>query len=190
MKAERIGILSALLASSCCLGPIALVLLGLGSVGLVPLLGKYHWYLQGAAVAVLVLGWWIFLREKRRMNALGSELRNERLTRTTLSVVTLIVTIFIGLNSYTSLRADAGKEGVAAGQLGAAVATLPVEGMSCFTCELAVEASLKRLEGVYEAKASAAAKAVTVNYDPKRVSLRRMVEAISRDTGYKASLPE
>ena len=33
MKAERLGILSALLASVCCVTPLILVLLGLGSLG-------------------------------------------------------------------------------------------------------------------------------------------------------------
>lgn len=42
MTPDRLGILSALFASVCCLGPVLLVVLGLGSLGLGAFLGRYH----------------------------------------------------------------------------------------------------------------------------------------------------
>lgn len=66
---------------------------------------------------------------------------------------------------------------------------IPVEGMTCFSCELQVEHSLKDLEGVGEVKASAPQRSVTMSYDPARVSVEKLVEAVNQ-TGYRARLPE
>lgn len=201
MKAGKIGALAAALASACCVGPLLLAALGLGSLGLGTALGRYHWVLQGAAVVGLTLAWYLFLREKRRMYALASEMRNERTTRRMLSAATAIVVAFLGLNLYTAARAGlstpAALEEARAGQkavsnqaaAAGALIRLPVEGMSCYTCELSVESKLKGLPGVLEARASAPDKSVTVRYDPRRVTLRQMVQAVGA-AGYQARLPQ
>ncbi|MBI4333478.1 MAG: heavy-metal-associated domain-containing protein, partial [Chloroflexi bacterium] len=165
MKAGKIGALAAALASACCVGPLLLAALGLGSLGLGATLGRYHWVLQGAAVVGLSLAWYVFLREKRRMYALASEMRNERTTRLMLSAATVAVVAFLGLNLYTVARASlstptvleearAGQKAVPNQAAAGALIRLPVEGMSCYTCELSVESKLKGLSGVLEARAS------------------------------------
>jgi copper chaperone CopZ len=65
----------------------------------------------------------------------------------------------------------------------------PVEGMTCFSCEIHVEHSLKKLEGVREVKASSSDHSVTVSYDPAEVAVEKLVEAVN-PTGYRARLPE
>lgn len=200
MKAGKIGALAAAVASACCVGPLLLAALGLGSLGLGATLGRYHWVLQGAAVVGLTLAWYIFLREKRRMYALASEMRNERTTRLALSTATVVVAAFLGLNLYTVARASlsaspalevaqAGQKAAPSQEAAGALVLLPVVGMSCYTCELSVESRLKGLPGVLEAKASAPDKSVTVRYDPRRVTLPQMVQAIGA-AGYQARLPQ
>lgn len=190
MKAENLGILSAVLASSCCVIPLALVMLGLGSLGLGSVLGTYHWYLEGAAVAVLAVAWWVFLREKRRLEGLAAEVKNERLTLTTLSFASLVVVLFLGVNLYAAVQASfSSPRATAQGDTVQAALTIPVEGMSCVTCEVPIEAKLKKLPGVHSAKASAAQGAVTVHYDPLKVTVQQMAEAIGA-AGYRAKLPQ
>jgi len=190
MKAENWGILSAVLASSCCVIPLALVVLGLGSLGLGSFLGTYHWYLEGAAVAVLAVAWWVFLREKRRLEGLAAEVKNERLTRTTLSFASLVVALFLGMNLYAAVQASlSGPTATAQGGTVQAALTIPVEGMSCVTCEIPIEANLQKLPGVRSAKASSAHGTVTVHYDPLQVTAQQMAEAISA-AGYRAKLPQ
>ena len=63
MRSDRMGMLSALVASVCCLGPVLLVLLGLGSLGFGALIGRYHWWFIGAAIALLTYAWRSYLKE-------------------------------------------------------------------------------------------------------------------------------
>jgi len=66
---------------------------------------------------------------------------------------------------------------------------IPVEGMTCLTCELTVESSLKRLPGVASAEANVAQQRVTVQYDPAQVTVEQLMAAINQ-TGYQASRPQ
>lgn len=50
MKAKKLGIFSAILASICCLGPLILVLIGLGSLGIGAVISRYHWWFLGGGI--------------------------------------------------------------------------------------------------------------------------------------------
>jgi hypothetical protein len=54
MKAKQAGILSALLATTCCIGPLLLVAIGLGSGA--AFVGRSHWLFLIAGIAVLTWG--------------------------------------------------------------------------------------------------------------------------------------
>lgn len=60
--------------------------------------------------------------------------------------------------------------------------TLKVEGMSCGHCVAAVEGALNKL-GVSSAKVNLEAKSVAVEYDPSKVTVEAIKEAIE-DQGY------
>lgn len=183
MKAQNLGFASAILASTCCVVPLGLALLGLGSLGLGSFIGAYHWYLTAGAVALLAVAWGYFLREKRRMEALASDLKNERTTRTSLSIATAIVAFFLGLNVYTALGARGGSPVLSEASAGEVI-TMPVRGMSCVSCEYGIESNLKKIDGVLEAKASAAKSNVTVKVKPGAVGLEAISNAV-RAAGYE-----
>lgn len=186
-KSGKLGILSATLASACCGIPLLLIALGLGGLGFSAVLGKYHWYFTGGGLAVLLIAWGVFLREKRKLYALGSEIRGEKTTKGILTVATVVVLFFAGLNFYSALGGQKiSNQGTLDSNLSSIV--LPVEGMTCFACEASVEGALKELPGVNSAKASAKSQNVLVEYQPGRVTFDQMVEAINK-TGYKAKLP-
>lgn len=190
MTPGKMGIFSGILASLCCLGPVILLLLGFGSLGLGAFLGRYHWYFLAAAGLVLTVAWRAYAREKRRCDAEHCTMANKASASITLLIATAVVLAFAGLNFYTYSgmgRSAAKPETASVAQQ--ETLTLPVEGMVCFTCEVAVEQALKGLRGVREAKASVQGKSVTVTYDPAAVKVEQMVEAINR-TGYRAQLPE
>lgn len=187
LKSGKLGILSATLASACCGLPLLLIALGLGGLGFGAAVGKYHWYLTGGGILVLILAWGVFLREKRKLYALGSEIRGEKTTKGILAAATLAVLFFAGLNLYSALGGkEISNQDTQVTNFSSIV--LPVEGMTCFACEASVEGALEGLPGVDSAKASAKSKNVLVEYQPGRVTFDQMVEAISR-TGYKANLP-
>lgn len=192
-KASPLGALAAVFASACCGVPLLLIALGLGGLGFGSFLGKYHWYVAGAGAALLAAAWFVFLRERAKLHAAGSEIRNARLTPALLAVATAAVIGFGGLNVVSALGLGTKAQEVAmaasnaSGELAQVV--LPVEGMTCITCEFSVERALGKLEGVLEAKASASEQKVLVRYRPGRVTFDQMVEAVDT-TGYKAQLPD
>lgn len=190
MKASKFGILSALLASVCCLGPVLLVLLGLGSLGFGSLIGRYHGWFIGAAAVLLTYAWRSYLKESQRCRSEACEMVQRKTTRTVLIIASAAVAIFMGLNLYT-YASPSGKANVseATSDLGkVSSVVIPIEGMTCFTCELSVETSLKRLSGVHSVDARTRDKAAYVDYDASRVNLDEIIAAINK-TGYKASQP-
>ena len=64
--------------------------------------------------------------------------------------------------------------------------TLDVQGMSCDACVGHVTRALQGLNGVQSAQVSLADKQAVVTYDPARVQVVRMVEAVAEE-GYQAS---
>lgn len=186
MQARKVGIFAAILASLCCVGPLLLAALGLGSLGISAFIGANHWYFIAGAGAVLALAWYLYFRERRRCETEQCEIVGGKATRITLPLVTFAVLGFFSLNLYTYAGGDIGGSSILPAAYTQTV--IPVEGMTCVTCTIPVEKSLKKLEGVQAAKASIAKKSVTVNYDPEQVQIEQLVKAVN-STGYKAQLP-
>ncbi len=191
MKADRLGILSALLASACCLGPMLLVLLGLGSLGLGAVLGRYHWWFIGTALTLLVGAWRRYLKEAARCRAGSCAMARGKTTRMALLLASVVVAVFVGLNVYTyaSQSRGASRRAALSGNEQLTSVVIPVQGMTCFTCELTVESSLKGLRGVRRVAAKVKDAAAYVEYDPARVKLEQLIAAINK-TGYKARAPK
>ena len=192
-RAGKLGALSAVFASACCGVPLVLIALGLGGLGLGSFFGTYHWHFTGAGALLLAAAWFVFLREKARLGAVGSEIRNARLTPALLAVATAAVLGFGGLNVASALGLGSKAREVRTASSGSsgelAHVVLPVKGMTCVTCEWGIEKALGKLDGVAEVKASASEQKVLVRYEPGKVTLERMIEAVD-STGYKASMPD
>ncbi|MBI4430991.1 MAG: heavy-metal-associated domain-containing protein [Candidatus Omnitrophica bacterium] len=185
MKAKGLGILSALTASICCLGPLLLIVLGLGSLGLGAVLGRYHGYFILGAALLLAFAWRRYFKEKNSCESARCEMEGKKLTRDVLVSASAVVLLFTGLNLYTYVKGSVAGE---VSKQGTQV-SIPVEGMSCFTCEIAVQSAVKKLSGVYRVKASAKDKIAIVSYNPQRTNLDWIVAAIN-ETGYKAKKPQ
>lgn len=185
MKAKGLGVLSAITASVCCVGPLLLIALGLGSLGLGAVLGRYHWYLILGAALLLAFAWRNYFKERKSCESSHCEMKGKKMTRNILVLASAVVLTFAGLNFYTYAK---GSLGVPISEAGVRV-SIPVEGMSCFTCEISVQSAVKKLPGVYQVKASAKDKLALVSYDPEKTSLNQIVAAIN-ETGYKAEKPK
>jgi P-type Cu+ transporter len=62
--------------------------------------------------------------------------------------------------------------------------TLPVTGMTCASCVGRVERFLAKADGVVEATVNLATESATATYDPDRVDIARLVEAVA-ESGYE-----
>ena len=63
--------------------------------------------------------------------------------------------------------------------------TLQITGMTCASCVNAVQKAIKKLDGVQEASVNLATEKATVIYDPDKVRIPQIQDAVSR-AGYKA----
>lgn len=188
MKAQKIGIFSAIFASVCCVGPLVLILLGLGTLGIGAVIGKYHWWFLGIGVLLIIVAWRYYFKEKKVCNLKGCQMENKTRTLIFLITATLIVAFFVILNLYTYIGKSSSAT-VSSSNTNLEAVVIPVKGMTCFTCEVTVSSALKKVEGVVEATASAKEGKAKVSYDPAKTDITQLVEAINK-TGYIASMPE
>ena len=65
---------------------------------------------------------------------------------------------------------------------------IPVQGMTCGSCEHHIETEVKRKDGIVEIKADHEKAVASVKYDSTKISLDELVAAIN-ETGYTASKP-
>src|SRR6266513_956710 len=185
MKAKYAGILSAVLGSICCVGPLLLIALGLGTSAAI--IGRYHWIFVGAAIVVLVWAWTKHFREKAQCACEHRAMYGRRISLLTLIVASVLVVAFAALN--ISRYAFPGSAAPVSQSPTFQRIVIPVEGMSCATCEVAVRHALKRIDGVKSAHVSVATKTATVDYDAAKTNTEQLVAAIN-STGYRASLPD
>ena len=61
-----------------------------------------------------------------------------------------------------------------------------IEGMTCSSCEIKVESTLKKLKGVIEAKVSMTKNKADISYDENIISISSIIKAID-DIGYQAT---
>lgn len=188
MKAKNIGIFSAIFASICCVGPLILVLVGLGGLGIGVVIGKYHWWFLGIGVLLISIAWSYYFKEKRTCDLKACQMENKRITQIILTFATLIIIFFIGVNLYTYFGKSLNITKTAT-IANTETIVIPVEGMTCLTCEITVTQALRKVEGVISASASAKGKNAKVVYNPNKTNINQLTEAINK-TGYKAKMTE
>jgi len=117
-------------------------------------------------------------------------MQGRRRETVTLLIATAIVLGFVGMNTsrYSFARTSASAQAQAPLASGINRVVIPVEGMTCATCEVGVRYALKSVNGVESARVNAATKTATVDYDPTKTNPEKLVTAIN-STGYRATLP-
>jgi len=188
MKPKNVGILSAILGSICCVGPLLLIAVGLGASAAV--ISRYHWLFIAAAIIVLALAWSKYFREKTTLDCEQNRMQGRQRGTVTLLTATAIVLGFVGFNTshYLVARTPASVQTQLPVITGMNRIVIPVEGMTCPTCEVGVRYALKSVNGVESARVSVATKTATVDYDPSKTNPEKLVTAINA-TGYRATLP-
>src|SRR5262249_34396493 len=99
-KAGLVSMSSALVASLCCLLPLVIVLLGLGSGALMLLTMQYRSIFLPAGVIGVGLGYYLYFREKRRCSSIGCAFAGGKFNFTLLLVATAIVVAALVLDFF------------------------------------------------------------------------------------------
>jgi mercuric ion transport protein len=195
-KASRKGLIGAVLAavaaSVCCVGPLVLLGLGIGGawVGTLTAFEPFRPYLM--ALTVLFLGYAfykIYSKPKPEECAPGSYCanpRSDRINKISLWVVTLFVGGLLAVPYVTPMVYSESQEPI---QINTQVreVVLDVPGMTCSSCPVTIQKSLKKVDGVIEASASFEKKIAVVKYDPTKISTKDLLEA-TRNAGYESTV--
>ena len=106
MGASLVAWGGAALSSLCCLLPLAVVVLGLGSGAFMATTMRYRWLLIPAGVLGIAAGFVLYARERRRCHTLGCRMAGSRVTLAVLLVASMIVATSIVLDRFPELTSD------------------------------------------------------------------------------------
>jgi len=106
LTAGVVAWVGAALASLCCLLPLTVIVLGLGSGAFMATTMHYRRLLVPAGIVGIVAGFVLYIRERRRCNALACRMAGSRITLALLIVATLVVTAAVVLDRYPEFTSD------------------------------------------------------------------------------------
>ena len=182
------SVITAFLASLCCIGPIVLATLGLGGAGFLSGLEAYRPYIMG--MTFLFLGTAFFFTYRKKEVAcedgtckIESGSKTSKIILWSITGLALILLAFPYVD-WSSESKAANMENIA----GLSSVTIPVEGMTCSSCNKAVEIAVNKLDGIQHVKADFETKQAEVQFDQDKVSIDKIQQAID-DIGYKAGNP-
>lgn len=184
-RALALGLLAAVLASACCLLPALLLLMGAGA--LAGLVAHLEGVFMAASVAIL-LGGSILLLRKRSSDSCCPGSR-PALSRP-LVIVLLLATFGISYAAFQSITpalAAPSSEIPPTTRAESRILDLQIQGMTCASCTVGIEAVLRAKPGVEEAKVDFGSASARVVYDASRISTQEILETV-RQAGYKAGL--
>jgi hypothetical protein len=96
----------AALSSLCCLLPLTVIGLGLGSGAFMAVTMHYRWLLIPAGVVGVVTGFVLYFRERQRCAALVCRMAGGRITLSLLIVASLVVATTIVLDRFPEFTSD------------------------------------------------------------------------------------
>jgi copper chaperone CopZ len=196
-KLTAIGaVLAAVVASSCCWGPLLLAGLGAGSVGFAAGLAPYRPYFIAVTLVFLAGAWYLVLR-KRSVPASASACcaaqtnhrsagNAERRNKILLGSVTAFALAMLAFPKIQSVLATSRSQptpsAVNAGPTQGVLVS--IKGMTCEACQGHVEEALLKVPGVVSARASYQHQSAEIAVRPGSLSEVAIRRAISR-VGYQ-----
>jgi len=187
-KLASVGaVVAASLASICCLGPLVLASLGLGSLGLAAGLVKYRPIFLAVTAVLLGFAFYHTYRRRELRCADGScEFRSgSRTMKAALWVVTAGVVAVATFPHYAGSLS--GEEVVSVNPEGERI-TLTVSGMTCAACATGIEKALRKIPGVRAASVSLEGGEAVVVVTPGQVQVDELTKAVESAGPYRARL--
>ena len=106
LKAGVVSFSAAIVASLCCLLPLAVVVLGLGSGAFMMMTMQYRSIFLPTGVIGVSLGYFLFFREKRRCNSLGCSFVGRKTNLALLLIATVVVSVALILDIFPALTSE------------------------------------------------------------------------------------
>jgi len=198
MKNEKLtttgAIVTAAIASLCCIGPIAVAAIGFGSIAAFSVFWEFRPYLIGLTLVLLGLAFY-FTYRRREVQCEDGTCKFESAGKWSKSAVwlatgTAVLAIVFPLFSSTDTAAAQSMLFPQTGQSPqSAVVILDIEGMDCRGCAAGLEATLGRLTGVYKAAIDFEKSRAIIEYDSTTTSPDKLIASVD-ETGFTATIAE
>jgi hypothetical protein len=98
--------IGAVLSSLCCLLPLTVIVLGLGSGAFMAVTMRYRWVLIPAGVLGVTIGFVLYVRERRRCEQLACRMAGSRITLALLILAGTVVATSIVLDRFPDLTSE------------------------------------------------------------------------------------
>ncbi len=185
------ALVAAFLASLCCLGPLLLGGLGLGTV-LVATFAPLRPYFLALSAILLGVGFYFVYRKPKPVQACEGETcalhaPGKRAAKTMLWLAAAAVLGLALFPKYGGKLAGASAAPAAARIAAVDTSELNITGMDCEVCATVIQRRLLETPGVAKARVEYPAGHATVQFDPSQITPQKLVKVVN-STGYKASL--
>ncbi len=198
-----VSVITAGLASLCCIGPLVAVGLGLGAFGAAAFFESVRPYLLVVTAGLLGVAFYLTYRKKPEEKCADgvcavAPKRSQKIALTIAAVVAIPLAAFpyysgafwgeAGSNSRSQGTALAAKPATADGTgVLASEVVFNVEGMTCASCAAGIQATLAHRAGVEGIEVSYGEKTARVAYDPSQITEQQLVSAF-QELGYTVAL--
>lgn len=179
------GMSAAVIASLCCIGPLLVVFLGVGSIAAFSVFEIYRPYFIGLTVALIGLAFYLTYR-KREVKCEDGTCKIESAS-TWAKTGVWTVAVLAGLAVGFPYLGFAPQASVNKAVDSTAVVILNIDGMDCKACAAGIEGSLANIKGVRKARVDFESGKATVEYDDMIVKPTVFVDRVN-ESGFKATI--
>lgn len=175
---------AALLASSCCIGPVLFAILGLGAFGAGAMLERLRPALMSLTFLILGIAFYSTYRKSRVSCANGRcDTRGaSKWNKFTLWTVAVLALIFLSFPEWSPVLLNAKPESTTMNE----AVTLYITGMTCGGCAVNIQRALDAVPGVISSSVSLESATATVTLGKTPPTLRTLIEAVEA-AGYAAT---
>ncbi|MCZ6547456.1 MAG: hypothetical protein O6837_04975 [Deltaproteobacteria bacterium] len=106
IRSGLVSFTSAFIASLCCLLPLTVVLLGLGSGAFMMVTMQYRYIFLPVGVVGVALGYYLYFREKQRCTSIGCAFVSRKFNLTLLGLATVMLVAELLLVIYPALVSE------------------------------------------------------------------------------------
>jgi copper chaperone CopZ len=183
------GLLTATVASLCCITPVLALFSGAtGIASTFSWLEPYRPYLIGLTIAVLGFAWYQKLKPKK--TDIDCECEEEKPSfwqgKTFLGIVTVLALLLMAFPRYSHIfyPKSEKKEVIVVDKSSIQQVKLNIKGMSCEACAETINLALSKVTGVLEYKTEFKTASCKIKFDNSKTNQDSVVNAIN-ETGYK-----
>lgn len=188
------GFLSGIIASLCCITPVVLIFLGLGSVSFAFSFIAFKGYFLLASLLFLGLGFWWHIRKKKCSVRQGLK-SGFALTALTVHLILFIASFYLLLpvvgswvfEKKLSLEQEIPKHPPSC-HLQLKVSSKSFNALNCTSCEAALKYQLEKNSGVYSAQVDLSQSKALIHYNKEEVSSQDIIKSVPPDFEVKNSI--